>query len=142
MFKLLQIVADKEEVHILLRILLSATDIFCAGILLLGGLNATVSHPLTGYICAASSILLLYLSSALWRNRRREIVIRFILYATSTLFIGGSFLLITLANRHRTLPVDFDLIALIVVLLLICTILSAVHLRKTRQAPATGPGFG
>ena len=64
----------------MLRWVLSGTDLFFAFFLVLGGWNATVTHPFTGYACIALGALLLYLSSGIWRKRKIEVVLRLVFY--------------------------------------------------------------
>ena len=120
----------------MLRWFLSGIDLFFAFFLVLGGLNATVSHPLTGYACVILGPVLLYLSFGVWRNRKLEVLIRLILYWGASVLVGGSVLVIAVGGR--ALPDDGWVVVAVVGLLLLCATLSTVQLWQAEQATKRG----
>jgi len=72
-----------------LSVFLNAIDLLVAFVLVLGGWNATNSHPSIGYACITLGPVLLYLSSGMWTKDRWKLIIRAAFYAGAFLFIGG-----------------------------------------------------
>ena len=108
-----------------LGILLNVTDLVVAFSLVLGGWNATNSHPLTGYITMAMAPVLLYLSSGMWTTQNWKLISRLVLY-------GGVFLVLAVSAAvfiiRRVRFIDDFLTYVLVTGFFILALLSDIHL--------------
>jgi hypothetical protein len=121
-----------KAVRVTLGILLTTADIFVAFFLVLGGWNATNSHPITGYICMAFGPVLLYLSSGIWTKNQLKLAIRVALYAGAFVALGVSAgVLIAVHALPQTSDTGVFYIGIVV--LLSAALLSGLHLRLVRQ---------
>jgi hypothetical protein len=128
-----------RPLRIAIGILLTATDLLTAFFLVLGGLNATVSHPVTGYVSVAAAPLLLFLSSGIWTKSRLKLIIRLFLYAGT--FVALSVSTIVLVAAHAVPVSDNSWVMYLALgLFLAAVFLSAVYLRLIKKMNPAAPG--
>jgi len=114
-------------VRVGIAILLNFTDLVVAFFLILGGWNATVSHPVTGYAAIAFATILLYLSVGLWTKGKWKRISRIVLYGGAVLIAGGSAIVLISTN---TAPLEGRFVVYLVMsILLFSVLLSIVHFR-------------
>jgi hypothetical protein len=119
---------DKTVLRNSLGLVLNGIDILVAGVLALGGWNATNSHPMTGYIAMGMAPLLLYLSSGVWTRQTWKLITRLILYAGVFVMI----VVISAASFFATLP-DARFIYWLGAGFLMSVLISATHFRLVRK---------
>jgi hypothetical protein len=124
---------NKKIPKVGLGILLNLADIVVAFFLVFGGWNATVSHPMTGYISMAMAPILLYFSSGMWTKRNWQLISRLVLYAGSFVVSGVSTAVVRIG--HGPFPDDV-VVYLVVSGLFVIVLLSALHLRLMTERAA------
>jgi hypothetical protein len=122
---------DTKPFIVSVRILLNLTDVIVAFVLVLGGWNATNSHPLTGFAMVVSAPLLLYLSSGMWTKDRWKLISRLTLYTVVFLVLGVS---VAAEIISHTFPsVEGYVVYIVLAALLAVVLLSIAQLRFVRR---------
>jgi hypothetical protein len=122
---------DRRASTVGLGILQNVIDIVVAFVLVLGGWNATNSHPFTGFMMVVFAPFLLYLSSGVWTKDTWKLISRLALY-TGLLFVLGVSVA-ALLIFHAFPSVDGYVIYVVLGALLVVVLLSMAQLRLVRR---------
>jgi hypothetical protein len=113
-----------------LGVLQNVVDLFTALALVIGGWNATNSHPIVGYSCMVLAAILLYLSSGMWTIGRGKLTARIVFYSAALLALGVS---VAILSVFRALPATGrPVIFWGVGCLSVVVLLALIHLRLSR----------
>jgi hypothetical protein len=120
--------------YIILGVLLNAIDLFFVSILVFGGLNMMISHPVTGCVCVVLAPILLYLSTAVWTRKRLSLISRMLLYWGAL----AVFSVAVFSTGHLSHLSSDDWIANgLILLLLVAALSSTAHLRLLKRTVTT-----
>ena len=116
-----------HSIRVGIAVLLNVGDLVVAFFLVLGGWNATASHPVTGYVAMVFGPILVYLSVGLWTNGTWRPITRIVLYGGALLALGVSAAVLIGA---RAVPSEERFVFYLgVSILFLSVLLSIVHFR-------------
>jgi hypothetical protein len=116
-----------RSIRVGVAIVLNLTDLFVVFFLVLGGWNATVSHPVTGYVAIVFAPVLMYLSAGLWAKGHWRSLGRIVLYGGAFLVVGVS--AVVLLSVHAAPSEGKFVVYMALSILLLEVLLSIVHFR-------------
>jgi hypothetical protein len=120
-----------RSIRVGITILLNVTDLVVVFFLVLGGWNATVSHPVTGYVAILFAPLLTYLSVGLWSKGEWRSISRIVLYGGAFLVVAVS--AVVLLSLQAAPSEGRFVVYLALSVLLLNVLLSVVHFRLLAQ---------
>jgi hypothetical protein len=123
---------------IFLKVCLNAIDLFVAFFLVLGGANATVSHPITGSICMVMAPFLIFLSIGLWTASRQKLIIHAVLYWGAFSVLGVS-IAVAIAVRALHNSEDTWVILGVVAVFFAAALFSTIEFRLNRNTCSDPP---